>query len=182
MVASKTSDLPARWAGVRRQIERWRGTREVRSRIPDWPWASAAEVAGTYGIHRAAKALRLNYYTLQKRVPKGAATVHRVAEGGAMATFVELPPPVQIASGECVLEVENAGGAKMRMRLKGVAMPDLTALSRNFWNHGSDAGRGRCRTGGFLGGAIDKTRTATKLKFVAAPLRGRGGHDKGEDP
>jgi hypothetical protein len=46
-----------------------------------------------------------------------------------------LPSAVQITSGECVLEVENTDGAKMRMHLKGVAMPDLTALSRSFWNH-----------------------------------------------
>jgi hypothetical protein len=60
---------------------------------------------------------------------------HRVTKRGVKATFVELPSPVQIASGECVLEVENAGGAKMRMHLKGVAMPDLAAISRSFWNH-----------------------------------------------
>jgi hypothetical protein len=51
------------------------------------------------------------------------------------ATFVELPPAVQTASGECVLEVENAGGAKMRMHLKGVVMPDLAAISQSFWNY-----------------------------------------------
>jgi hypothetical protein len=95
----------------------------------------AVEVAGTYGIHRVAKALRLSYYALKKRVPAGAAGVHRVTEGGAKAIFVELPSPVQIASGECVLEVENAGGAERRMHLKGVAMPDLAAISRSFWNH-----------------------------------------------
>jgi hypothetical protein len=91
-------------------------------------------VAGTYGIHRAAKALRLSYYALKKQVADGAAVVHRVKDGDTKATFVELPSAVQIASGECVLEVENADGAKMRMHLKGVAMPDLVALSRSFWN------------------------------------------------
>ena len=135
MGTRKTRDLPARLVSVRRQIERWRGTRKVRSRIPEPLWALAVEVAGTYGIHRVAKALRLSYYALKKRVPEGAAAVHRVAEGSARATFVELSPPVQIASGECVLEVENASGAKMRMHLKGVAMPDLAAISRSFWNH-----------------------------------------------
>ena len=54
--------------------------------------------------------------------------------GNTKTTFVELASPVQTASGECVLEVENADGAKMRMHLKGVAMPDLVALSRSFWN------------------------------------------------
>ena len=44
---------------------------------------------------------------------------------------------MQIASGECVLEVENDDGVKMRIHLKGVAMPDLVALSRSFWNRQS---------------------------------------------
>jgi hypothetical protein len=92
------------------------------------------EVARTHGIHLAAKALRLSYYALKKRVTDGAAVVHRVTEGDAKATFVELPSVVQIASGECILEVENTKGAKMRIHLKGVAMPDLVALSRGLWN------------------------------------------------
>ena len=135
MGTRKTRELPARLAAVRRRIERWRRTRKVRSRIPEPLWASAVEVAGTYGIHRAAKALGLSYYALKKRVTAGAVAVHRVTKRGAKATFVELPPAMQTASGECVLEGENAGGAKMRMHLKGVAMPDLVALSQSFWNH-----------------------------------------------
>ena len=55
MRTRKTRELPARLAGVRRQIERWRRTRKVRSQIPEPLWASAVEVANTYGIHRAAK-------------------------------------------------------------------------------------------------------------------------------
>ncbi len=68
MRTRKTRDLPARLAGVRRRIERWRRTRKARSRIPEPLWASAVEVARTHGIHLAAKALRLSYYALKKRV------------------------------------------------------------------------------------------------------------------
>ena len=32
------------------------------------------------------------------------------------------------------VELEDAAGAKMRVHLQGVAMPDLAALSRSFWN------------------------------------------------
>ena len=65
----------------------------------------------------------------QKSRPRWTARVFRYNSS------VELPPSVQTTSGECVLEVENAGGVKMRMHLKGVAMPDLAAISRSFWNH-----------------------------------------------
>ena len=52
------------------------------------------------------------------------------------APFVELAPLLcRSRPCECILELENAGGAKMRIHLKGVAMPDLAALSQSFWNH-----------------------------------------------
>ena len=47
--------------------------------------------------------------------------------------FLELAAPVATGSGECILELENADGAKMRVHLKGVEAPDLAALSRSFW-------------------------------------------------
>ena len=151
-----TRDLPGRLEGVRRRFERWRGTHEARSRIPEELWASAVEMAGTYGICRTAKVLRVAYYALKKRVGQDSPADHRgstptmqvwspngvrslpagSAEGGAVATFLELAPPAQAGAGECLLEMEDASGAKMRVHLKGFAAPDLAALSRSFWNPG----------------------------------------------
>ena len=54
------------------------GLGEVRSRIPEPLWASAVEVAVAYGIHWAAKALRLSYYALKKRVAEGTIAVYSV--------------------------------------------------------------------------------------------------------
>ena len=64
---------------------------------------------------------------------KYAALPSDVPEEGGKATFVELPAPVQPGAGECILELEDPGGAKMRVHLKGVEAPDLAALSRSFW-------------------------------------------------
>jgi hypothetical protein len=50
---------------------------------------------------------------------------------------VELARPAEASSGECILELEDVGGAKMRVHLKGVEAPDLVALSRSFWGVGS---------------------------------------------
>jgi hypothetical protein len=36
---------------------------------------------------------------------------------------------------QCWLELENGDGAKMRVQLRSVAMPDLAAISRSFWNY-----------------------------------------------
>jgi len=108
--------------------------RKVRSRIPEPLWTSAVKLAGRYGIHRTAKALRVDYYSLKKRVEgTPAATASNVSAATAGATFVELPAAAWASSGECTLELEDAGGAKLRVHLKGFEAPDLAALSRSFW-------------------------------------------------
>ncbi|MCP3974102.1 MAG: hypothetical protein GY720_06375 [bacterium] len=132
--------MPARLKGLRRRFERWRRTRKVRTRIPEPLWAAAVKLAGRYGIHRTAKALRVDYYALKKRVEQNAviagarqnpaATASKTA---AEAEFLELPAAAWHGSGESTLELEDAGGAKLRVHLKGFAAPDLAALSRSFW-------------------------------------------------
>jgi hypothetical protein len=133
MGTRKTGSLPARLEAARRRFEVWRRTRKVRTRIPESLWASAVRLATTYGIHRTSKALRVDYYSLKKRVEKDASSLPDVPEGGAVGTFLELAAPASAGFGECILELEDASGATMRVHLKGVAAPDLAALSRSFW-------------------------------------------------
>ena len=133
MSTKRRQNLPARLEGLRRRFERWRRTRKVRSPIPEPLWDSAVKLAGTLGIHRTAKALRVDYYALKKRVEGTAAvTASNTPAGVAPATFVELSPPAWPGSAECMLELEDAGGAKLRVHLKGFEAPDLAALSRSF--------------------------------------------------
>jgi len=132
MSTRRTRNLPAQLERTRRRFERWRRSRKGRSPIPDVLWASAVKAAGAYGLHRTAKVLRLDYYSLKKHVE--AAGSRRVSKGEAVATFVELAPPTSGTSRECILELEDPCGAKMRIHLKGAAVPDLAALSRSFWS------------------------------------------------
>jgi hypothetical protein len=134
MGIKKTHELPRRLEGVRRRIERWRQTRKVRSPIPDAFWAAAARMAKTYGMNRTARALRLNYYGLKKRVEQQGAGVVGAAGAEGEVPFIELAPLPSTSVCECLLELENASGARMRIQLKGVAVPDLAALSQAFWN------------------------------------------------
>lgn len=133
MRTRKRRDLPGRLKSVRRRFGAWRRTRKARSRIPEPLWAAAVKVAGVYGIHRTARALRVDYYALKKRVegtPAGIDSRASVRTPGAV--FLELQPPAWPGCGECTLELENAGGAKLRVHLKGFPAPDLAALSRSF--------------------------------------------------
>jgi hypothetical protein len=134
MDTKRRRDLPARLEGLRRRFEDWRRTRKVRARIPEPLWASAVKLATRYGIHRTAKVLRVDYYALKKRVegaPAGIASKTPAEVGRAQ--FLELPAAAWAGSGECTLELEDAGGAKLRVQLKGFEAPDLAALSRSFW-------------------------------------------------
>ena len=138
MGTKRTRDLPARLEGLRRRFERWRRTRKVRARIPEPLWASAVKLAGRYGIHRTAKALRVDYYALKKRVEGATAVIaSKMPAEAAKTQFVELPTAGWPGSGECTLELEDAGGAKLRVHLKGFAAPDLAALTRSFWQRES---------------------------------------------
>ena len=127
-----TPQLPARLERTRQRFDRWRNTRKVRSRIPESLWSSAVRMASTYGINRTAQALRVDYYSLKERVENKASS-SRASKKDTSATFVELAGPAIASTCECLLELENVAGAKMRIHLKGVEAPDLAALSRSFW-------------------------------------------------
>jgi hypothetical protein len=148
MGTKKTRSLPACLEEVQRRFERWRQTRKIPSRIPGPLWASAARIAGTYGLSRTAKALRVNYQALKQRVDedsaargepeKSTAEQRRASidEARSASAFLELAPPMRVGSCQWVLELEDASGAKMRVHLQGAEAPDLAALSRSFWDRG----------------------------------------------
>jgi len=129
MSSRRTGEVPARLEGLRRRFDRWRRTRKGRSRIPETLWTAAAKAAGKYGLNPTAQALRLDYHALKKHVKAAG----NKPDGVAVATFVELASPAAGSARECTLELEDPGGAKMRIHLKGVEAPDLAALSRSFW-------------------------------------------------
>jgi len=136
MGTRKSRILPARVESVRRRFERWRQTRRGLSRIPESLWAAAVEMAATSGISPTAKALRVNYNALRKRVDQQAAAAPRRPEENSVTTFLELAPSAPVGSCQCTMELEDDSGAKMRVHLQGTEAPDLTALSRSFWDGG----------------------------------------------
>ena len=88
-------------------------------------WSSAVEMVERYGLHRTARILRLDYSRL-----KAVSGTRSDQKAGA---FVEVMASTAVTA-ECVVELENARGKKMRIQLRGMAAPDLTLLSREFWS------------------------------------------------
>jgi 2-hydroxychromene-2-carboxylate isomerase len=131
MGTSKAHALPPRLQAARRRFQHWRRTRKVGSRIPRPLWANAVKLAESYGIHPTAKALGLDYNSLKKRLES--ASQSAVPASAKAATFVELAAPAGRGMPECILELEDVEGAKMRLHFKGIEAPDLAALSRSLW-------------------------------------------------
>ena len=113
MVGQKRGDVPASLARGRDRFEAWRGARKVRTRIPDQLWNLAVKLAVAHGLNRTASVLKLDYYSLKKRVERNA------AETFATRVFVEF---------------EDGAGASMRIHLRGCDAPDLVVLGRSFWS------------------------------------------------
>jgi hypothetical protein len=78
--------------------------------------------------------LHLDYYSLKRRLDADGSLPASRRHSDEPAGFVELPPSTLPASRECVMELENTRGAKMRVHLRGADVPDLAALSRSFWD------------------------------------------------
>jgi hypothetical protein len=134
MRTRKTRGLPAELEAVRRRFEHWRRTHEQRSRIPGSLWGAAAKMAGRYGLCRTARALRIGYYSLKRRVEQSSGEVSGRPAPGPATAFVEWPTAMPARTCECTVELEDAVGSKMRIRVTSAALPDLASISRSFWN------------------------------------------------
>jgi hypothetical protein len=121
--------LPVDLTRGRDRFRVWRRTRKPGTRIPEQLWQLAATLATAHGVSRTSMVLGLDYYALKKRVESATSTSNSTA-----SPFVELSLPPSIAARECVIELEDIKGARMRVQLKGYDTPDVVALSRSFWN------------------------------------------------
>lgn len=120
-----TSRRPLDLTDVRRRLDRWRRTRgHARSRIPKALWTDAVALARQQGLYRTARALHLDYGGLKAHVEAAD------GRGGAgRPTFVELAGSSLADRGACVIELTGPGGT-VRLRVPGLALADLAALSR----------------------------------------------------
>ena len=73
-------------------------------------------MARLHGLYPAAKALRMDYMRLKSRLTAGTSKGARASA----PTFLELLPPTS-GRGECVVELESAGG-KIHVAMKGMTL------------------------------------------------------------
>jgi hypothetical protein len=128
MSSSDPNTLPVLLVGARNKFTEWRSKRASRTeRIPPALWKAATRCAERFGIHPTARALGLDYAAIKRRMPLVAKPPQSEA-----SPFVELVPSVRSSFPECVVELENRTGGKLRIELRGSAIPDLIDLARRF--------------------------------------------------
>ena len=116
---------------TRRRIARWRETRPYRgAAMPAALWAVAIALARQHGLYTTARALRLDYGSLKKRL--GPAEAGRVPS----PAFVELPVARPAGLGPCVIDLEAPRGRRMRIEVTGVTVADLVTLTQAAWGRG----------------------------------------------
>ncbi len=128
------SDRPSRdiLSDVQSQFERWRRSRKRGTRIPEALWQAAAEAAGEHGVSRTAQALGLDYYGLKKRLESTAELSESEPAAGPGREFLEIP--LFASAPDCVLEMEDAQGARLRVELRGTAAAHCEALAQALWS------------------------------------------------
>lgn len=128
---------------LRQRLEQWRQGRRPGERIPAAMWAAAAKEARARSVYRVARALRLDYAMLKLRAElpgkaRGAAPGHPVAphfvELFAPTAPVTATTPAAPGRPQCVVEMHNVRGAKMRVELGGQALAGLADVCRAFWS------------------------------------------------
>lgn len=121
----ESKPIPEAIAQLQRQLEQFRSTHRMRTKLPEAIWQAAVELARQYGVNSVACPLRLDYAGLKRRLG-GTAGIRRKAK----PAFVELVAATPSQPEECVIEVESSGGNKMRIQWKTAGAPDWTSLLR----------------------------------------------------
>ena len=143
---------------VAKQFKHWRESRVRGERIPVALWGEAVQMCQQHTPQRVASVLRIALAGLMQRLEHGGDGVASrpllatqfvevlmstpfVAEADCAAPRLQIapvakrPPPSSTLrpANECVLEMENVHGAKMRVQLNGAGFASLGPLLSSFW-------------------------------------------------
>lgn len=133
MIQQATLQTAPRLNKVKSAFEDWRTTKEKGKRIPEHLWEEAAALYPEFSISKISTTLSLSYINLKQRIEK------KIGENSSNKSepfpgFVELDFSANSQSiAECVVEMEDGNGSKMRMCFRGKTDFDLLELGKSFW-------------------------------------------------
>lgn len=115
---------------IKREIREWRAVNKAPKPFPAVIWEQAVQLAKADGIGPVARALRLDYGCLKKRVAGiEKATQSKLSPTGPV--FFEFLQPSGLAIESCVLLLETPRGSKVRMEFGAAAPSALASFIRD---------------------------------------------------
>ncbi len=120
---------------VKQQFNAWRKNKTCK-RTPRKLWQAAVNLHNVEGlsIHKISKALHVNYNDFKKQIHGNNAPVVKDIQ---TPSFIELDCINPTFPSECIVEMENTAGSKMRMSFKGNTDFDFLELGKSFWRQSS---------------------------------------------
>jgi hypothetical protein len=119
---------------VKEQFRKWRRTRKSPRPMPEELWQAAVSLSANHSIRQISRELIIDYSTLKKRAQnKKKKAVAKVSR----PDFIELDLASPRTIPECIIELEDAFGAKMRMHVKNKTDIELLEFVKAFWRKGS---------------------------------------------
>lgn len=126
---------------VKEQFEHWRNTRQKRTTIPEPLWQAAIDLSRKYPVNIISKTLSLSYTDLKRRI-KTAGIVK--SNNKKVACMLEADTKAVIPnfigfdfgraiSRECIVEMENPKGGRMKIHFTGNTGDTLVGLAKAFW-------------------------------------------------
>ena len=120
---------------VKQQFSCWREQHKSGGHFPNKLWAAALDMAELYGIERTVQELGVNTGRLiKKREQIRQSSTLRVNAEEPQFIEMRMSPPCMAPACECIIEVDNAKGAKMRIQFKGHDTAELVRLSDVLWS------------------------------------------------
>jgi hypothetical protein len=131
-VLAPTKSTKPIMANVQKEFETWRKTRKKRSPVPKELWEAAIELTSDYTIYEISKALGINSLRLEKKILSARGDGDRDIIKRSTPSFIELNLGNNISTAECIVEVENKAGSKIKMYFKGKPHLDLMKFGKAF--------------------------------------------------
>ena len=116
---------------IQKQFEDWRNTRQKREPIPEALWEAAVRVSQYNPIGRVSRILRINHRELKKRIHTRYGDSFFGVDLGT--GFIEIDSRQLLYPMECIIEMEQSNGAKMKIHIKSPNGFNPLELAKAFW-------------------------------------------------
>jgi hypothetical protein len=154
-MAEKQGQISSELQVLGRRLKEFREVHPPRTRLPEELWTAATSLASQEGLYHTARTLQLDYASLKRRVEtsskrrissKRSATTPRrtdTRKKSVPTAFVELLgesiASVGSRAADCLIEVEGASGARLRIRMR-MSTPEVVSLVRDWQCQAAERG------------------------------------------